>query len=63
MTTPARFILDAAVAAGIRVGTDGDELLLAPPRGMSHESWFSFERAIIRHRVEIIKIIMRENSR
>jgi hypothetical protein len=59
----AYFILKEAAAAGIRVGTDGDGLLLVPPRGMPHESWFSFERAIIEHQTEIIEIIRRENAK
>lgn len=60
MTTAAAFILDAATAAGIKLGTNGDELVIAAPRGMPRESYFSFQRSILAHREEIIGIILDE---
>ena len=59
---PAAFVLKEAAAIGIRVGPDGTDLLLSPPRGMPRESWFSFERALIRHRERIIALILAENA-
>lgn len=58
----ARFILAEAQALGLRIGTNGCDLILAPPRSMPSESYFSFQRAIIEHRAEIIKIILREET-
>jgi hypothetical protein len=58
LTTPAAFILKAATAAGIRIGTNGTDLLCGPQRGKPNASWFSFERAIAEHREEIIHLIM-----
>jgi len=58
----AEFILREAQAAGLRVGTDGEEIVLALPRvrDLPHESYFSFQRAILAHREEIIALIMAE---
>jgi hypothetical protein len=63
--TRARFVLDAAAAAGIRFSVDHDReyLTLIPPRFMPRQSWRSFEDAIIAHRDEIIEIIVREAGR
>jgi len=58
----AEFILREAAAAGIKIATDGVELILFKPREMSRESWFSFERAIIALREEIIALIEQENA-
>jgi hypothetical protein len=55
----ARFILTEAAKLDLRVGTDGVDLILAPPRGMPSESYFSFQRAIIEHRDEVIDLILR----
>jgi hypothetical protein len=65
MTTPARieaarFILDEATKLGMRVGTDGSEIILGPPRGMPHETYFCFQDAIRAHYAEVINIIMTE---
>jgi hypothetical protein len=65
MTTPARieaarFIIAECKRVDLKVGTDGHELILAPPKGMPRESYRSFSRAIIAHRPEIIAILMRE---
>jgi hypothetical protein len=56
----ARFILAECTKLGIRVGTDGTELVIGPPRGMPRETYFSFQRAIAAHRDEIIEIVWRE---
>jgi hypothetical protein len=56
----ARFIIAEAIKADLRIGTDGCDLILAPPKGMPRESYRSFSRAIVAHRAEIIDIIMRE---
>jgi hypothetical protein len=55
----ALFILRECAALDLRVGTDGHDLLISPPRGMPNESYFSFQRAIVAHREEIIEIILR----
>ena len=56
----ARFILAECVKVDLRIGTDGCDLIIAPPKGMPRESYFSFQRAIIKHSAEIIDILMRE---
>jgi hypothetical protein len=56
----ARFILAECAKLDLRVGTDGCDLIFAPPKGMPRESYFSFQRAVIAHRDEIIDILMRE---
>ena len=58
----ARFILAECVKLGLQIGTDGCDLIIAPPRGMPRESYFSFQRAIIKHRDEVISIIMAEGG-
>ena len=55
-------LLHGAAAAGIKIGTDGDGLLLLKPREMSRETWFSFERALAEYQKEIIRIILQENA-
>jgi hypothetical protein len=61
-TETARFILREATAHGIRIGTNGCDLIIAPARGLPRASYFSFQRAIIAHRAEVIEIIMREGA-
>jgi hypothetical protein len=58
----AHFVLREALAAGLRVGTNGCDLILAPPRGMPSASYFSFQREILDHRDEVIDIILRGES-
>jgi hypothetical protein len=58
----AAFILKEAAAAGFKIGTDGCDFIIAPPRGMSRESRASFTAAIIANRDEIIDMILRENG-
>jgi hypothetical protein len=55
----AKFILAEARAAGIRVGTDGTEVVLRIP----FASRRTFEIAVDEHRTEIIEIIMAENAK
>ena len=57
----AAFILREASALGIRVGTDGTELIAAMPLKLPTDIRHAFERAINRHRQEIITQIMREH--
>jgi hypothetical protein len=56
----ARFILAESAALGIRVGTDGCDLIIAPPRHMPRDSYFSFQRAILEHHDEVIEILLQE---
>lgn len=58
----ARFILAECAKVNLRIGTDGHDLILAPPRGMPRESYFSFQRAIISHRPEIIDLLIQEGA-
>jgi hypothetical protein len=55
----AAFILREAARIGLCVGTDGCDLIIAPARGMPRESYFSFQKAIIAHRDEVIDLILR----
>jgi hypothetical protein len=59
----ALFILREANALDLRIGTDGCDLILAPPKGMPSDSYSSFKSAILAHVDEIIAIILRENAR
>jgi hypothetical protein len=59
-TDVARFILDEARKVDLRIGTDGCDLIFAPPRGMPRASYVSFQKAVIAHRAEVIEILMRE---
>jgi hypothetical protein len=56
----AAFILRAAAAVDLRIGSDGCDLVLAPPRGMPSASFLSFRRAILEYRDEIIDYILGE---
>lgn len=58
----AQFILREAAAAGIKVGTDGTEVIMVAPLKMPWEFRRSFERAIEAHQAEIITLIMAEHS-
>jgi hypothetical protein len=59
----AQFILREAAAAGLKIGTDGTEVIMVAPLRMAWECRRSFERAIEAHQAEIIALIMAENSR
>jgi hypothetical protein len=56
----AAFILREASAIGIRVGTDGSEVIAAMPLKLPSDVRRAFERAIDQHRREIIDQIIRE---
>ena len=58
----AQFILREAAAAGLKIGTDGTELVMVAPLKMPWDCRRSFERAIEAHQAEIIALIMAENS-
>jgi hypothetical protein len=55
----AAFILREASALGIRVGTNGNEVVLIAPLKVPTDVRREFERAIDQHRQEIIDQIMR----
>jgi hypothetical protein len=62
MTAKVMFILDEATALGIRVGTDGRELVMLAPLRVPRETRRWFEAALDQHRGEVIKVIQRENA-
>jgi len=57
----AAFILREADALGMAVGTNGC-IVIAPAPGMPSTSCFSFQQAIIKHRDEIIDIVLRKGT-
>ena len=61
--TSAEFVLNAAATAGIKLGTDGVELIMAVPLKMPRGSRLSFERAIAEHQQEIMRLILSETRR
>ena len=58
----ARFILDEAAALGIRVGTDGNELLMVAPLRVPREARRWFETKLDEYKAEVIDFIQRENA-
>jgi hypothetical protein len=58
----ARFILEECAKVDFRIGTDGSDLILGPPRDMSRESYRSFQAAILAHADEIIDAIIAKNT-
>jgi hypothetical protein len=54
----ARHILTEALRCGIRIDTDGYDLIVTPPRAMPRARYVSFRRAIIEHHLEIIEHIL-----
>jgi hypothetical protein len=60
--TRAQFVLKAAADAGIKIGTDGTDLILAIPPRLPSEVRRSFEQAIAQHEREIIALILAENE-
>jgi hypothetical protein len=59
----AAFILREADAIGMAVGTNGNDLVVAPAPGMPSASYISFRQAILAHADEIIDAILtREGS-
>jgi hypothetical protein len=55
-------ILAEALALGIRVGTNGAELLMIAPLKVPREVHVQFEIALNKFRAEVIEIIQRENA-
>jgi hypothetical protein len=51
--------LAAAVEAGLKVGTDGENLLIASPLSMPGDVYFPLQRALIEYQTEIIVLIER----
>jgi len=60
--TCAAFILNEAAGLGIRVGTDGNELVLLAPMRVPREVRRWFETKLDEFRAEIIDFIQRENA-
>ena len=56
------FILREAQALGIRVGTDGTELVMLAPMRVPREVRRQLELALDEYREEVIDLIQRENS-
>ena len=59
----AAFVLNEARRLNIRVGTDGDDLLIATPRGLPHPVYISFRDALLDQREAVIACILAENGR
>jgi hypothetical protein len=59
----AAFVLREAAAAGLKIGTDGTELVLVAPLSMPRESRLCFEQALFEHQRDVIALIMAENAR
>jgi hypothetical protein len=60
-TTQVEFILAEALKLNVRIGTDGDELLVIYPRKLPRDTHRYFSRAIWEHREAIIAHIVAEN--
>ena len=58
----ARFILDEATTLGIRVGIDGEELVMLAPVRVPYETQKWFATKLDEFRAEIIDFILRENA-
>lgn len=54
----ARFLLTEAAALGIRVGSNGDDLVMVAPFRIPRESRRTFETALETYRDEVIEILM-----
>jgi hypothetical protein len=59
----AKRALAAAVEAGLKVGTDGSDLLILSPLRMPRDQYFAHQRELVEHRSEIIGLIERERAR
>jgi hypothetical protein len=62
-TEAARFILTEALKLDIRVGTNGEELVLLAPLRIPSASRRPFEEALEAYRAEVIEIVLREGTR
>jgi len=58
----AAFILREAAAAGIKVGTDGDEIVMLAPMRVPGDVRRWFERKLYEYREAVIAIIVLENA-
>jgi hypothetical protein len=58
----AAFVLREAQALGIRVGTDGNELVMVAPLRIPRDVRRWFEHWLDQFRDEVIDIILRENA-
>jgi hypothetical protein len=58
----AEFVLNEALALNIRVGTDGDELVLIAPLKVPRETRVWFENELYKYKPEIIEVIQRKNA-
>jgi hypothetical protein len=58
----AAFILREAQLMGIRVGTDGNELVMIAPMRVPRETRLWFETKLYEYKAEIIDFIQRENA-
>jgi hypothetical protein len=59
MSGAAQRALAAAVEAGIKVGTDGENLLIMSSPRMPRDVYFPLQDALIEHKTEIIALIER----
>ena len=59
----AAFVLNEARRLNIRVGTDGDDLLIAPPPGLPRSVYISFRDALLNLREAVVAHILVENGR
>ena len=59
----AEFVLREALALGIRVGTDGSELVMVAPMRVPRETRRWFETRLEEHRAEVIEAIQKNAGR
>jgi hypothetical protein len=59
MTEAARRALAAAVDAGMKVGTDGENLLIGSSLRMPRDEYFALQDRLIEHQAEIIALLER----
>jgi len=57
-----KFILDAALELNIRIGTDGNELVVLAPVRVPYETQKWFATKLDEFQAEIIAVIQRENA-
>jgi hypothetical protein len=58
----AELLLRDALVAGIRVGSNGEDIILVAPLRVPCELRCQFEAAIEKYRSEVIAVIMAENA-
>jgi len=58
-----QFVLREALALGIRVGTDGSELVMVAPMRVRRETRRWFETRLEEHRAEVIEVIQKNAGR